>query len=114
MDIKLKTKEDWWNEFARIKDDIKEWGPSDRPIKSYNLHLISNTKLREFYEANKELTFWTIVDNLEKEQNPILWLVLETIWIDAPDQEYIHEWPSWGHFCDLCSEGGWILYGDEE
>ena len=29
-------------------------------------------------------------------------------WDTAPDSPHIHQWPSWGVFCDLCSEE-WVF-----
>lgn len=35
----------------------------------------------------------------------MLWYFMQTIWEDAPDRPYIHQWNGWHDFCDLCSEG---------
>lgn len=37
---------------------------------------------------------------------------LQLCWMAAPDKPYIHEWPSWGHLCDLCSEQ-WVFDPEE-
>ena len=34
-------------------------------------------------------------------------------WRNAPDEYFIHTWPQWGRFCDLCSECG-VLYDGEQ
>lgn len=35
------------------------------------------------------------------------------LWFEAPDAYFIHTWPQWSRFCDLCSECG-VLYDEEE
>jgi hypothetical protein len=34
-------------------------------------------------------------------------------WAAAPDAFFIHSWPQWGRFCDLCSECYVLFEGDE-
>lgn len=34
-------------------------------------------------------------------------------WAAAPDAYFIHSWPQWGRFCDLCSECH-VLFPEEE
>ncbi len=114
----LKTKEDWWTEFTRIKDHIREWGPSDQSVAQIASHPLAERtfgkKLTEFYKTQGGKTFWQVVDELHKNQDRMLYYILNSIWADAPDQPYIHEWRSWGAFCDLCSEGPDCLWTKEE
>lgn len=109
-----KTAEEWWAEVAAIKNDIKEWGPTDRPVAPYATHPLApgrmGKKLVEYYKAQGDKTFWTVFDELEAAKDPLLYHVLNSIWLDAPDKPYIHSWKSWGRFCDLCSEGPHLLF----
>lgn len=43
-----------------------------------------------------------------------LWNDFNTLWTQAPDAYYIHTWPQWERFCDLCSEGVVLFEGDEQ
>lgn len=114
----LKTKEDWWTEFTRIKDHIREWGPGDVSVAQIAAHPLAKRtfgqKLVDFYLTMGDKTFWQVVDELHTNQDRMLYYVLNSIWMDAPDQPYIHHWKSWGSFCDLCSEGPDCLWTKEK
>ena len=103
----LKTADDWWNNFAEIKDDIK--GYTGDPTVAY---LIGNEQfckwageeLIAYMTALEPCNYYDLIDKLEEEGNPLLAQLLNTIWLDAPDTPSIHSWPNWHNFCDLCSE----------
>lgn len=53
------------------------------------------------------------LEDLRKEQSPRLVRALNAAWWNAPDDMGIWENPSWGKFCDLCSEE-WCLLEERE
>jgi hypothetical protein len=114
----LKTPEDWWAEFDAIKDHIREWGPQDQDLQSIIDHpqalRIFGKGTIDLYKENSDLSFWSLMDKLQKERDRRLYHILNSIWAAAPDKPYIHQWKSWHRFCDLCSEGGWILFPELE
>lgn len=50
-------------------------------------------------------------DNLRTSQDPKIARILSDAWAAAPDESWIHNIPSWGILCNLCSES-YVL--DEE
>lgn len=106
----LVTADDWWNEYAAVKDDIKSFTSNvevsaivNNPRAEYVLGKTSMEVYRT--EEYKDLNAHDVWDKLEEAKDKRLWFVLQGIWNDAPDSRAIHGWPSWGRFCDLCSEG---------
>lgn len=50
------------------------------------------------------MPFPDYVEKLKTERDRRLARWLEHAWTEAPDASFIHTWPQWGRFCDLCSE----------
>ncbi len=48
--------------------------------------------------------FAVVLERLKQTRDPMLATWFERAWIQAPDLGYIHTWPNWMRFCDLCSE----------
>lgn len=53
------------------------------------------------------------LEDMRKKKDKAISSLFNTAWIAAPDAYFIHTWPQWSRFCDLCSECG-VLYEDEE
>lgn len=103
--MEIKSKEDWWtsldNNWPNIVAIFSNCGaPLDGNMWSDGI--------------GKEVTyhseiFIVMIERLKKERNGSeLHHWLNLCWFAAPDSEYIHHWPSWSAFCDLCSED-WVF-----
>lgn len=107
-------KASWWEEYERIQNDIKSF-TGDMPVPDvlrhgdYAVRILGQTSV-DAYKEHQDKTIFEVWDILRDARDRRLWNILNGIWNDAPDSPSIHGWPSWGAFCDLCSEGGHILY----
>jgi hypothetical protein len=91
-EMRIETPEDWWTGFERI--------------------IPSMTTLQQLV-WDEEKWSESELRNIEKnhQQSDAL-LVVNTIWVAAPDKAYIHTWPDWHNLCDLCSES-WVFEENE-
>ena len=98
-----KSRDEWWTQLDEHWGDILEIFC----LVGFNL-----TAPVPHVEAKIDLTsFASYLEKLKKDRDVELLKWLSRAWIEAPDRPYIHEWPSWGYFCDLCSEGPVLLFG---
>ncbi|UTC30016.1 hypothetical protein STASHLEY_00820 [Brevundimonas phage vB_BpoS-StAshley] len=106
----LNTADNWWTEYSAIKDDIKMF-TRNITVKSIvsnprAMSVLGKTSMEVYStEEYADLRVHDVWDKLEEAKDKRLWFVLQGLWNDAPDSISIHSWPSWGRFCDLCSEG---------
>lgn len=54
------------------------------------------------------------LESLKGERKPELSALFNDLWIKAPDAGFIHTWPQWSRFCDLCSESHVLFPEDDE
>lgn len=103
----LNTPEDWWAEYAAIADDVKGYigNTTVQQVAEHPLaaRRFGGTALAAMGER-PDGTVAEAMDALLAARDPRLATILNSIWVDAPDSASIHSWPSWGRFCDLCSE----------
>lgn len=109
-DMIIKTPEDWWTEYLRIQQDIKDFtGAHEMQVKTILEHPLAEQVMGEntlkVYQEYPDLKVYEVWDILRDKRDARLWYILNGVWADAPDHIRIHGWPSWGAFCDLCSEG---------
>lgn len=108
-----KTEEQWWDEYAAIRDDIMTYADFDLKVRVIAAHPaasgVVSKSLLEHYRANPEKSLEAVMDEFEAERDERLALILEFLWSDAPDSPAIYSWPSWGRFCDLCSASHLVL-----
>ena len=103
------TPEEWWKlldgQWANIIDIFQRCGA---PLDS-----------EAWNDASGELVFHdrTLLGTLEhtkdERDHETMHNMLELCWSAAPDKPYIHQWPGWGHLCDLCSEF-WVFEEEPE
>ena len=53
------------------------------------------------------------LEHLKASRDPGTAEALNAAWVAAPDAGFIHTWPQWGRFCDLCSECH-VLFPEDE
>lgn len=46
------------------------------------------------------------MEEMRKHRDKALASRLDSLWLAAPDEYFIHTWPQWSRICDLCSERG--------
>lgn len=94
-----KTAEEWW----QIADAI--W-PDIQAIFGRVGFDLWETKYAETIgpATDHERPFGENMAALRVARDVVLATWLERAWEAAPDRPYIHGWPSWHRFCDLCSE----------
>jgi hypothetical protein len=106
----INNEQDWWDLCERIWPDIleifsncgAELRSCEYPDGAYQEPYLHDISLGE------------LLENLKREYNGkelSRWFNLA--WLSAPDRPYIHSWPNWYNFCDLCSEN-WVFYENEE
>ena len=103
----MQTKQDWWDQYEVIQDDIKGYMDVDNVdyIVAHPRALIAFGKtVLEVYKEHPGESLDDVMDALRDAKDKRLANILNSIWIDAPDSPSIHSWPSWHKFCDLCSE----------
>jgi len=110
----IKTPNDWWvlveSHWQNILDIFDKVGaPLER---NENGHWWANEIFTEAIRHEKSL-IRTLEDAKESEDHKTLHDLFQKAWIAAPDKKYIHSWPSWDIFCDLCSEI-WVFDPDGE
>lgn len=124
----LKTSDDWWAEVDRRATNVGRTGTSDLeelifgdvgcPIDASCKELIEQEKLfgrgikliQIGLEGREEMQFKDALWDMIAKRDTKLWNIFQSIWFDAPDKPYIHQWTMWGAFCDLCSEGMTLLF----
>lgn len=108
------NEQEWWIEYAEIKESIKDYidcsMQASRILSSDYAKSKLHPSLWKVYQTLPGYTISEIMNALEKSKNTILYHLLHSIWEDAPDHPSVHQLPHWGRFCDLLSEGGWILF----
>lgn len=52
-------------------------------------------------------------EKMRAAKEPALSELLDKAWAAAPDAYFIHTWPQWDRFCDLCSECH-VLFPDQD
>jgi hypothetical protein len=113
-----KTADEWWENFAVIKESIKEWGPRDFPVSQIVKHprsrILFGNEIVDALVPHKDKDIWEVIEEWEKNRDSLVWHFCQSVWIDAPDKPYIHEWSNWHYFCDLCSEGPHLLDLDQD
>jgi hypothetical protein len=109
------TEHRWWDNYAAIRDDILSYADFDIKVGEIAAHPSASRvvakSLLEHYRTNPDKTLEAVMDEFQAERDPRLALILDFLWNDAPDNPMIHDWPSWGRFCDLCSES-YVLFED--
>lgn len=95
--MSIKTPEDWWTLFDALY-----------ARKSFE-EIASN-----IYGTAPHFSVTTKMLGVAKDlrNHDIAVEVLNTMWNDAPDKPYIHEWRDWGNLCNLCSEC-WVFNPEE-
>lgn len=106
----LKTADQWWAEYAAIKEEGIKVFASDLPVarilsqRELATRLLGKTSVA-VYDEHPDKMVHEVWDILETNKDVRMWNILQGIWNDAPDSKAIHSWPHWHQFCDLCSEG---------
>lgn len=130
---KLETADDWWTEVTdRWTTRLASTGapqlqelifgdmgaPTDFPVKTLlereKLYGRGSKMVALGFKGREEMGMFGAIDDLIKKREPQLWYVFQSLWADAPDKPYIHQWTMWGAFCDLCSEGLHCLFPNME
>ncbi len=101
----INSENDWWNVLESHWPNIIEifyncGAPLDEKMWSDGIGIPVSYHPR---------TFIGTLETLKMNHNGVeLHHFLQLCWLAAPDKSYIHQWPSWGAFCDLCSED-WVF-----
>ena len=111
--MNIKTQDDWWilvnshwqnilDIFANVgaplgRDEKDHWWP-DEPFQLSVRHEQPLIKI--------------LMEAKETENHKILYFYFQKVWEAAPDERFIHGWPSWAILCDLCSEY-WVFEENE-
>lgn len=106
----IKTPEDWWNGVLNNWSDIVTiFENCGAPLGD---HWWSEGIGQEptFHD---QVFLAMLTDLRDKRDHQGLHRWLNLCWLAAPDKSYIHHWPSWGLFCDLCSEN-WVFEPEQE
>lgn len=130
--MKLDTAEDWWNEVTlRWTERLASTGapqlqelifgdfgaPTDFPVAALlereKLYGRGSKMMELGFKGREEMGMFDAIQDLIEKKEPQLWYVFQSLWQDAPDKPYIHQWTMWGTFCDLCSEGPACLWPEK-
>lgn len=105
----IRTAEDWWAETnARWQDILEIFGNCGAPLDDTKWCDGIQEPATEHDETFVEML--TRLKDAKDGQALSRWFNL--CWVAAPDRRDIHSWPSWGVFCDLCSEN-WVFEQDQ-
>jgi hypothetical protein len=101
----IKTADNWWLLVeSHWQDIINIFANVGAPLeKNENGHWWSNEIGGEIIRHEKAL-IEVLEDAKENGDHQTLYVFFQKAWVAAPDSKYIHSWPSWYIFCDLCSE----------
>lgn len=114
MNMEIKTPNDWWtlvdSHWQNILDIFSNVGaPLERNEEG---HWWADEVFEPATRHEKTLIS-TLEDAKEEADHKTLHDLLQKAWLAAPDERYIHSWPSWGILCDLCSEA-WVFEPEDE
>lgn len=104
MSYKAPTnKKEYWEIVDTCWEDISHI--LNMYLPTFNNKWIDNTKL--------DKTLGEYILELKDSRNPRIVRAFNAAWWSAPDDIGIWDNPSWGKFCDLCSEE-WCLHEERE
>lgn len=98
-----KTKDEWWNNVDVAWDDLLDIMYMFLPmngVDDYDRSILPHT-------LEKEIRY------CRKNRDSKLARYFNAAWWIAPDHPSIHQIPSWGVLCDLCSEE-YVLYEEND
>jgi hypothetical protein len=101
----IKTTDDWWLLVeSHWQNILNIFANVDAPLGTdENGHWWSDEIGGKITRHEKAL-IEVLLEARENGDHQTLHAFFEKVWVAAPDLKYIHSWPSWSIFCDLCSE----------
>jgi hypothetical protein len=105
----IRTADDWWDAcLARWDDIVSIFENCGAPLGSHEW----SEGIGKDAEWHDKVFLAFLTDLRDHRDGPELARWFNLCWIAAPDKSYIHSWPGWGTFCDLCSET-WVFEPEE-
>lgn len=88
---------------------------SARGKKPFSYDVFVEYQGRGFYQMMDELRIEACVSDEKRAREAWnkLWMIMQSIWNEAPDHPIVHTLPGWQDFCDLLSEHPYFS-GDDE
>ncbi|HUU89193.1 MAG TPA: hypothetical protein VMX17_15775 [Candidatus Glassbacteria bacterium] len=107
-----KNEKEWWasleEHWENLMDIMAKFLPIDLIMANF-LPIDLNTTNPEI---NHHMHLEFILTAKKNKHGHTLAKMLNKTWAAAPDEPWIHELPSWGVLCDLCSES--YVLGDDD